>query len=104
MRFRAAVGLVLLAIAFVAAATGFANRADGSAQCIETRAGRLLHRDGRLGKCHPLFGGCAAGLPDRGEGAGGADECSPGPRGNYGFYGCYFRDPEGNKICAYVPA
>jgi catechol 2,3-dioxygenase-like lactoylglutathione lyase family enzyme len=35
---------------------------------------------------------------------GGADEGSPGPRGDHGFYGGYFRDLEGNKICAYVPA
>jgi catechol 2,3-dioxygenase-like lactoylglutathione lyase family enzyme len=35
---------------------------------------------------------------------GGADEGAPGfrPQGaTSGFYGAYFRDPDGNKICAY---
>ena len=32
---------------------------------------------------------------------GGADEGSPGPRGTGGFYGGYFRDPDGNKLVAY---
>ena len=32
--------------------------------------------------------------------AGGVDEGAPGPRPEYGapFYGCYVRDPDGNKI------
>jgi len=33
---------------------------------------------------------------------GGTDEGAPGPRGRSGEYG-YFRDPDGNKICAYCP-
>jgi predicted lactoylglutathione lyase len=36
--------------------------------------------------------------------AGGADEGAPGVRGDEGpqaFYGAYFRDLDGNKICAY---
>jgi predicted lactoylglutathione lyase len=32
--------------------------------------------------------------------AGGKDEGAPGDRGN-GFYGAYFRDPDGNKICVF---
>ena len=32
--------------------------------------------------------------------AGGADEGEPGPRGET-FYGAYFRDPDGNKICVF---
>jgi predicted lactoylglutathione lyase len=32
--------------------------------------------------------------------AGGKDEGAPGDRGN-GFYGAYFRDPDGNKICIF---
>ena len=35
---------------------------------------------------------------------GGTDEGPPGVRGEEGeraFYGAYFRDPEGNKICAF---
>jgi predicted lactoylglutathione lyase len=32
---------------------------------------------------------------------GGTDEGPPGPRGE-GFYAAYFRDPEGNKLNAYV--
>lgn len=35
---------------------------------------------------------------------GGADEGAPGLRGEEGdqaFYGAYFRDPEGNKLCAF---
>jgi len=35
---------------------------------------------------------------------GGADEGAPGPRGTHGFYGGYFRDLDGNKLNAYVPA
>ena len=30
---------------------------------------------------------------------GGRDEGAPGPRGE-GFYAAYFRDPDGNKLCA----
>jgi catechol 2,3-dioxygenase-like lactoylglutathione lyase family enzyme len=32
---------------------------------------------------------------------GGRDEGAPGPRPNYhpNYYGAYFRDPDGNKIC-----
>ena len=33
---------------------------------------------------------------------GGSDEGAPGPRGDGGFYGAYFRDPDGNKLNAYV--
>jgi catechol 2,3-dioxygenase-like lactoylglutathione lyase family enzyme len=36
--------------------------------------------------------------------AGGADEGAPGVRGEEGpqaFYGAYFRDPDGNKLCAF---
>jgi predicted lactoylglutathione lyase len=34
---------------------------------------------------------------------GGSDEGAPGTRGpeDMGFYGGYFRDPDGNKLCAY---
>ncbi|MBT2135489.1 VOC family protein [Croceibacterium sp. LX-88] len=32
---------------------------------------------------------------------GGKDEGPPGPRGEQ-FYGAYFRDPDGNKLVAYV--
>ena len=35
---------------------------------------------------------------------GGSDEGAPGVRGEEGpqaFYGAYFRDPDGNKLCAY---
>jgi len=32
---------------------------------------------------------------------GGADEGSPGPRGNSGFYAGYFRDLDGNKLNAF---
>ena len=35
---------------------------------------------------------------------GGSDEGAPGlrgPEGEQAFYGGYFRDPEGNKLCAY---
>ena len=34
---------------------------------------------------------------------GGANEGDPGVRGpeEEGFYGAYFRDPDGNKICIY---
>ncbi len=35
---------------------------------------------------------------------GGSDEGPPGlrgPEGDRAFYGAYFRDPEGNKICAF---
>lgn len=35
---------------------------------------------------------------------GGVDEGKPGPRGDHGFYGAYFRDLDGNKLNAYVPA
>jgi predicted lactoylglutathione lyase len=33
---------------------------------------------------------------------GGTDEGPPGPRGDGGFYAGYFRDPEGNKLNAFV--
>ena len=36
--------------------------------------------------------------------AGGSDEGGPGVRGDDGpqaFYGAYFRDPDGNKLCAF---
>ncbi|MEM9233096.1 MAG: VOC family protein, partial [Pseudomonadota bacterium] len=32
---------------------------------------------------------------------GGSDEGAPGPRGG-GFYAAYFRDPDGNKLNAFV--
>jgi catechol 2,3-dioxygenase-like lactoylglutathione lyase family enzyme len=32
---------------------------------------------------------------------GGADEGAPGPRGDSGFYACYFRDLDGNKLNAF---
>lgn len=32
---------------------------------------------------------------------GAADEGAPGPRGT-GFYGAYFRDPDGNKLCVFT--
>ena len=35
---------------------------------------------------------------------GGTDEGAPGPRGKGGFYGGYFRDLDGNKLNAYLPA
>ena len=34
---------------------------------------------------------------------GGSDEGLPGPRGEHGFYGAYFRDLDGNKLNAYLP-
>ena len=34
---------------------------------------------------------------------GAADEGKPGPRGESGFYGGYFRDLDGNKLNAYIP-
>ena len=34
---------------------------------------------------------------------GGSDEGQPGPRGDHGFYGGYFRDLDGNKLNAYIP-
>ncbi len=34
---------------------------------------------------------------------GGSDEGEPGPRGEHGFYGGYFRDLDGNKLNAYLP-
>jgi predicted lactoylglutathione lyase len=33
---------------------------------------------------------------------GGTDEGPPGPRGDGGFYAAYFRDPDGNKLNAFV--
>ena len=33
---------------------------------------------------------------------GGSDEGAPGPRGEGGFYAGYFRDPDGNKLAAFV--
>ena len=33
---------------------------------------------------------------------GGQDEGAPGPRGDDGFYAGYFRDPDGNKLNAFV--
>ncbi|MEO0551098.1 MAG: VOC family protein [Pseudomonadota bacterium] len=33
---------------------------------------------------------------------GGADEGAPGPRGDDGFYAGYFRDPDGNKLNAFI--
>lgn len=33
---------------------------------------------------------------------GGSDEGPPGPRGSDGFYAAYFRDPDGNKLNAFV--
>ena len=33
---------------------------------------------------------------------GGTDEGEPGPRGEGGFYAGYFRDPDGNKLAAFV--
>jgi catechol 2,3-dioxygenase-like lactoylglutathione lyase family enzyme len=33
---------------------------------------------------------------------GGADEGGPGPRGDGSFYGAYFRDLDGHKICVFV--
>ena len=35
---------------------------------------------------------------------GGSDEGAPGPRGDGGFYAGYFRDPDGNKLAAFVMA
>jgi predicted lactoylglutathione lyase len=32
---------------------------------------------------------------------GATDEGEPGPRGDGGFYGGYFRDLDGNKLCAF---
>jgi predicted lactoylglutathione lyase len=32
---------------------------------------------------------------------GSQDEGAPGPRGDDGFYGAYFRDMDGNKLCAF---
>ncbi|WP_430403492.1 VOC family protein [Hyphomonas sp.] len=33
---------------------------------------------------------------------GGTDEGAPGPRGDDGFYAAYFRDPDGNKLNAFI--
>ncbi|MEE9433794.1 MAG: VOC family protein [Sphingorhabdus sp.] len=33
---------------------------------------------------------------------GGSDEGAPGPRGDEGFYAGYFRDPDGNKLNAFI--
>jgi catechol 2,3-dioxygenase-like lactoylglutathione lyase family enzyme len=33
---------------------------------------------------------------------GGTDEGAPGPRGDGGFYACYFRDPDGNKLASFI--
>jgi catechol 2,3-dioxygenase-like lactoylglutathione lyase family enzyme len=33
---------------------------------------------------------------------GGTDEGAPGPRGDQGFYAGYFRDPDGNKLNAFI--
>ena len=33
---------------------------------------------------------------------GGTDEGAPGPRGDTGFYAGYFRDPDGNKLNAFI--
>lgn len=33
---------------------------------------------------------------------GSKDEGAPGPRGDDGFYGAYFRDLDGNKLCAFT--
>ena len=35
---------------------------------------------------------------------GGSNAGDPGPRGDHGFYGGYFRDLDGNKLNAYVPS
>jgi catechol 2,3-dioxygenase-like lactoylglutathione lyase family enzyme len=35
---------------------------------------------------------------------GGRDEGAPGPRGENGFYGAYFRDLDGNKLAAFCVA
>ncbi len=35
---------------------------------------------------------------------GGKSEGDPGPRGEHGVYAGYFRDLDGNKLNAYVPA
>ena len=35
---------------------------------------------------------------------GGSSEGAPGPRGGSGFYAGYFRDPDGNKLNAFVMA
>jgi catechol 2,3-dioxygenase-like lactoylglutathione lyase family enzyme len=32
---------------------------------------------------------------------GATDEGAPGPRGDNGFYGAYFRDLDGNKLCVF---
>lgn len=32
---------------------------------------------------------------------GATDEGEPGPRGDNGFYGAYFRDLDGNKLCVF---
>lgn len=44
-----------------------------------------------------------AALYDRALELGGTDEGKPGPRGEHGFYGGYFRDLDGNKLNAYIP-
>lgn len=50
----------------------------------------------------------AAGTPDvvdrlhaKALALGGSDEGAPGPRGDSGFYGGYFRDLDGNKLVAF---
>lgn len=42
-------------------------------------------------------------LHSKGIELGGRDEGEPGPRGDSGFYGGYFRDLDGNKLNAYIP-
>lgn len=43
-------------------------------------------------------------LYDQALALGGSDEGAPGPRGTSGFYGAYFRDLDGNKLCAFCYA
>jgi catechol 2,3-dioxygenase-like lactoylglutathione lyase family enzyme len=41
-------------------------------------------------------------LYDKALALGGTDDGPPGPRGDSGFYAAYFRDLDGNKLCAYT--
>lgn len=43
-------------------------------------------------------------LHAKGIALGGKNEGDPGPRGEHGVYAGYFRDLDGNKLNAYVPA
>ena len=93
----------------------------GGKRVMETANGQLygFAQGPLLGVCKPYDGQPAtngngtmvalnAGSPEKVDAVyakalelGASDEGKPGARGPAGFYGSYFRDPDGNKICAY---